>query len=152
MKTSQIGLKKGVSFMLLVVSILILFTGCGSSETLYDITSTEKGGHLRVKEDKYHITEVGFYDEDHKCPKGKVNCCHVLYNVYKDAVFSPTGVIINGDKSTSECIPCEFDDVFLTLNHIDNYTYKVEKKGEYEYVVFSKEFLGYTEWYIDKSY
>jgi len=151
MKTHKTNIKKQLLISISIILMLVICSGCGS-KTLYEITEPKKGGSLRIEEDKYNVIEITFYGEKQTCPEGKNNCCHVIHRVYKDSASSPSGVIMDTKKSTTECIPCVFDDVSLTLNGVDNYTYTLETKGEYEYVVFSKELLGHTYWYIDKNY
>ena len=125
--------------------------GCGA-KTLSEITSYQKGGgSLRQEVDEYTTVEVAFYGEEASYD-GQTNCCIVTTLHYKDNPASPSGKLMDPDATEVEIMPCTFDEIFLTLNGIDNYTYSVEKEGKYEYVVFSKPFLGYTKWYVDKFY
>lgn len=135
--------------MMMVISILAICSGCGA-KTLYELTDTEHGGSLRQEVSKYSVIQVYFFGEKQACPNGNNNCCHVCYRAYRNDPFSMTGVSYDSENSHFECIPCEFDDKILTLNGFDSYYYKTEKVGKREYIVFSKEFLGYTKWHIDK--
>ena len=142
---------KRIVALLLVLVLVLGLAGCGA-KTLSEITSYQKGGgSLRKEIDDYTVVEVAFYGEE-ASNDGQTNCCIVTIRHYYDNPASPSGKVMDKNATEVVNIPCTFDEYSLTLNGIDNYTYFVEKEEKYEYVVFSKPFLGYTKWYVDKFY
>jgi hypothetical protein len=133
----------------LVVLLALCSFGCKPKEiTLAELTSRkEGGGPLRYEKDSYTIVEVYFYgskgDSD-----GKTNYCYVQTNYYKYSPSSPSGKMY--DHCETAEYSCTFTDCTLTIDGSDNYSYSVETRDGKDYVVFSKPFLGVTEWYIDK--
>lgn len=142
---------KQVLAVLLALVLVLGLVGCGA-KTLSEITSYQKGGgSLRKWIDDYTVVEVAFYGEE-ASNDGQTNCCIVTTRHYYDNPASPSGKLMDTDATEVVEIPCTFDENSLTLNATDNYTYSIEKGKKSEYVVFSKPFLGYTKWYVDKFY
>ena len=142
-------MKKPILLLLLVFLLIFSLAGCGQ-KTLAEITNAKKGGGtLQRSIDDDTIMSVQFYGKD-ACEDGHTNCCYVVTRHYKDSPVSSTGKIMDTSATEVEHIPCSFTENTLTLNNFDNYTYTVEKSGEREYVVFSKPFLGFTSWPINK--
>lgn len=145
--------KKIVIIIGIVIAIalaaVLSFVFFGNNErTLEEITlGKHGGGRLRYEVDQYTTIEVYFVSSS-KNGDEREGICYVSTNHYKKASYSASGKIF--DYADTKEYPCTFTDYSLTINGIDHYTYHTETRGDKEYVVFSKPFLGLTTWYIDK--
>ena len=136
-----------VAVVAIVVTVCFILFG-NSDRTLEEITLSEYGGgNLRYELDDYTTVNIYFMSTE-KDGDERVGTCYVRTSYYKDAIYSPSGKVL--DYSDTDEYDCTFTDKFLTLGLFDSYTYTVENLGDREYVVFSKPFFGMTNWYIDK--
>ncbi|MBQ6898989.1 MAG: hypothetical protein IJN70_08405 [Clostridia bacterium] len=129
----------------IAIAVALCFVIFGNSDrTLEEITL---GGNLRYELDDYTIVNI-YFKSTEKNGDERVGTCYVSISYYKDAIYSPSGKVL--DYSDTEEYDCTFTDDYLTLGLFDNYIYTVENRGDKEYVVFSKPFFGNTSWYVNK--
>lgn len=135
--------------MAVALAVILSFIFFGKTErTLEEITLAKYGGgSLRYEVDSYTVIEVDFVSNS-KNGDEREGVCYVQINYYKKASYSASGKVF--DYCDTREYPCTFTDYSLTINGVDHYTYHTETRNEREYVVFSKPFLGVTNWYIDK--
>ena len=146
----KIVLISGIVLVIVFAAILcIVFLG-DRTRTLDEITLGKNGGGpLRYEVDYYTIVEITFDCTEKNGDECK-GTCYVETRYYKDAIYSSSGKIY--DRSEKKEYQCSYTDYSLTIGAFDNYTYSVETRNGYEYVVFSKPFFGLKSWYVDKWY
>ena len=128
-----------VAVVAIVVALCFILFG-NSDRTLEEITLSEYGGgNLRYELDDYTTVNIYFMSTE-KDGDERVGTCYVRTSYYKDAIYSPSGKVL--DYFDTEEYDFSFTDISLTLDLFDSYTYTVENRGDREYIVFFKPFFG----------